>query len=90
MAAPARGDVTLEEAPLTAVPTAWRRRVVRPDDRPSYHVDRRAYTFAALEQAQVALWRRDLFVAPSEKWADPRTALLQGAAWEAASNRSLH
>jgi len=52
-------------------------------------VDRRAYTFAALEQAQVALRRRDLFVAPSEKWADPRTALLQGAAWEAASNRSL-
>jgi len=75
------------EAPLAAVPTAWRHRVVSPDDRPGYHVDRRAYTFAVLEQAQAALRRRDLFVAPSEKWADPRTALLQGAAWEAARPR---
>jgi len=74
------------EAPLAAVPKAWRARVVNPDaaDRPDYHVDRRAYTLAVLEQAQAALRRRDLFVTPSERWADPRAALLQGAAWEAA------
>ncbi len=75
------------EAPLTVVSKAWRHRVVRPDGRPDYHVDRRAYTFAVLEQAQAALRRRDLFVAPSEKWGDPRTALLHGAAWEAARPR---
>ncbi len=77
------------EAPLAAIPKVWRARVVNPDaaDRPDYHVDRRAYTLAVLEQTQAALRRRDLFVAPSEKWADPRAALLQGAAWEAARPR---
>jgi len=77
------------EAPLAAIPKAWRARVVNPaaTDRPDYHVDRRAYTLAVLEQVQAALRRRDLFVAPSEKWADPRAALLQGAAWEAARPR---
>ncbi len=75
------------EAPLAVVPKAWRARVVNPDDRPDYHVDRRAYTLAVLEQVQAALRRRDLFVAPSEKWADPRAALLQGAAWDAARPR---
>lgn len=77
------------EAPLAAIPKAWRARVVNPAaaDRPDYHVDRRAYTLAVLEQVQAALRRRDLFVAPSEKWADPRAALLQGATWEAARPR---
>jgi len=43
-----------------------------------------------LEQLQAALKRRDLFVAPSEKWADPRAKLLQGAAWEAARPQVCH
>ncbi len=75
----------MAEAPLDAVTAAWRRLVVRFD--PGYRVDRRAYTFAALEQLQAALKRHDIFVAPSEKWADPRATLLQGAAWEAARPR---
>jgi len=70
------------EAPLAVVPPAWRRLVVQTV--PTYRVDRKAYTFALLEQLQVALKRHDVFVAPSEKWADPRAKLLQGAAWEAA------
>jgi hypothetical protein len=70
----------LVEAPLAAVPKAWRERVGglgRP-------LDRKAYTFAVLEQVQAALRRHDLFVAPSRKWADLRVKLLQDAAWEAA------
>ena len=78
----------LLEAPLDAAPPAWRRLVVRFD--PAYRVDRRAYTFAVLEQLQAALKRRDLFVSPSEKWADPRAKLLQGAAWEEARPQVCH
>jgi len=70
------------EAPLAVVPPAWRRLVVQ--TAPTYRVDRKAYTFALLEQLQAALKRHDVFVSPSEKWADPRAKLLQGAAWEAA------
>jgi len=70
------------EAPLDVVPPAWRRLVVQ--TAPTYRVDRKAYTFALLEQLQAALKRHDVFVTPSEKWADPRATLLQGAAWEAA------
>jgi len=70
------------EAPLAVVPPAWRRLVVQ--TAPTYRVDRKAYTFALLEQLQAALKRHDVFVTPSEKWADPRAKLLQGAAWEAA------
>ena len=70
------------EAPLEVVPPAWRRLVVQ--TAPTYRVDRKAYTFALLEQLQAALKRHDVFVTPSEKWADPRASLLQGAAWEAA------
>ena len=76
------------EAPLDVVPAAWRRLVVQ--TAPTYRVDRKAYTFALLEQVQAALKRRDLFVAPSEKWADPRAKLLQGAAWEAARPQVCH
>jgi hypothetical protein len=77
------------EAPLAAVPKAWRARVVNPDAhaRPAYQVDRRAYTCAVLEQTQAALRRHDLFVTPSERWADPRAKLLQGPAWESARAR---
>jgi len=73
------------EAPLAVVPPAWRRLVVQTV--PTYRVDRKAYTFALLEQLQAALKRHDVFVSPSEKWADLRAKLLQGAAWEAARPR---
>jgi len=69
------------EAPLDVVPPAWHRLVQTAS---TYRVDRKAYTFALLEQLQAALKRHDVFVFPSETWADPRAKLLQGAAWEAA------
>jgi hypothetical protein len=76
------------DAPLEAVSPAWRRLVVQTS--PTYHVDRRAYTFAVLEQLQPALKRHDVFVAPSEKWGDARAKLLRGAAWEAARPQVCH
>ncbi|WSQ55727.1 hypothetical protein OG507_00550 [Streptomyces sp. NBC_01217] len=36
-----------------------------------------------LEQLHRALNRRDVFAAPSNRWADPRARLLDGARWEA-------
>lgn len=76
------------DAPLEAVPPAWRRLVVQTS--PTYRIDRRGYTFAVLEQLQPALKRHDVFVAPSEKWGDARAKLLQGAAWEAARPQVCH
>jgi hypothetical protein len=46
-------------------------------------VDFHAYTFCVLEELQIALKRRDVFVAPSWRYADPRAGLLDGAEWEA-------
>jgi hypothetical protein len=75
-----RGAARLRGAPLDLVTRPWRRLVVDADDT----VDRRFYTFCALERLQDALRRRDVFVAPSLRWGDPRAQLLQGAHWEAA------
>jgi len=70
----------LGDAPLAVVPKAWHA-LVRHGDA---WIDRRAYTFCVLEQLRAALRRRDVFVAPSARWGDPRTKLLQGRAWVAA------
>ncbi len=73
----------LGEAPLDVVTPAWRR-LVRGG---AGWIDRRAYTFCVLEQLREALRRRDVFVAPSERWGDPRAKLLHGVAWEVARPR---
>jgi hypothetical protein len=41
-------------------------------------------TFCVLDQLREALRRRDVFVTPSWRYADPRRSLLAGAEWEAA------
>ena len=41
------------------------------------------YALCVLEQLRAALRRRDIFAAPSMRWADPRAMLLHGPAWEA-------
>lgn len=67
------------DAPSEMVGQSWKRHVFRDDGA----VDLRAYTFCALEELQTALKRRDIFVAPSWRYADPRSGLLEGAEWEA-------
>ena len=70
----------MRQAPLEGVPRAWRR-LVKPPRQAA--VDRRAYTLCTLERLQESLRRRDVFVARSERWGNPRIKLLHGAQWEA-------
>jgi TnpA family transposase len=57
----------------------WQRHVLREDGSVDFH----AYTFCVLDELHTALRRRDVFVAPSWRYADPRAGLLDGAEWEA-------
>jgi len=66
-------------APLTVVPPKWRRHVGEVQSRS----EKRAYTFCVLDRLRKALHRRDVFVAPSWRYADPRSGLLAGAQWQA-------
>ena len=68
------------EPPLAIVMRAWRQYVISG----AGAIDRKAYVFCCLDQLRSALRRRDLFVAPSVRYADARLGLLSGAAWETA------
>ena len=68
-----------DDAPREVVGKPWRRHVLREDDTVDFH----AYTFCVLDGLHTALRRRDVFVAPSWRYADPRAGLLEGAEWEA-------
>ena len=46
-------------------------------------VDFHAYTFWVLDELQIALKRRNVFVAPSWRYADPRAGLFDGIKREA-------
>ena len=67
-----------DDAPREIVGKSWQRHVLREDGTVDFH----AYTFCVLQGLQTALKRRDVFVAPSWRYADPRTGLLDGAEWE--------
>lgn len=67
------------DAPREIVSKSWQQHVLREDGT----VDMHAYTFCVLQELQTALKRRDVFVAPSWRYADPRAGLLDGAEWEA-------
>jgi TnpA family transposase len=65
--------------PLNVVNSVWRHYIMRDGQ-----TDLQAYTFCILDRLRTALRRRDLFVAPSVRYADPRIGLLAGKAWEGA------
>jgi len=73
-------DAAMRDAPMGAVSRMWRRHALDARGR----VDPRAYVFAVLESFRGALKRREIFTAPSIRFADPRRGLLEGAAWAAA------
>ena len=52
--------------------------MLREDDAIDFH----AYTFCVLSELRIALRRRDVFVAPSWRYADPRAGLLDSVEWE--------
>ena len=64
---------------LEVVTRGWRRYVFQNDGA----VDKKAYVFCCLDRLRSALRRRDLFIAPSIRYADARIGLLSGEAWEA-------
>lgn len=67
------------DAPREVVGKSWQRHVLREDGSVDFH----AYTFCVLDELNTALRRRDVFVAPSWRYADPRAGLLDGSEWEA-------
>lgn len=67
------------DAPREIISKSWQRHVLRKDGNIDFH----AYTFCVLEALQAALRRRDVFVTPSWRYADPRAGLLDGDEWEA-------
>ena len=71
-----------EEVTAVLVPPAWQRAVYRNRDLPVDAADRDAYVLCILEQLHRALRRRDIFAAPSVRWAAPRAQLLDGAPWQ--------
>ncbi len=68
----------IQQAPRSVVPESWRSTVLDGEEK----VDHQYYTFCVLKQLQDSLHHRDVFVAPSYRWADPRSKLLQGSAWD--------
>ena len=65
---------SVRNAPMGVVPPKWRGNVGDGHDLMAH----RAYTFCVLDQLHTALRRRDVFVTPSWRYADPRSALLAG------------
>ena len=78
-----KGRKSVDDAPMSVVSKGWQRLTVD-DGKPNGKVDRKAYSLRVLEALQDALKRRDVYVSPSERYADPRAKLLSGEAWEAA------
>lgn len=66
------------DAPREIITKPWQRHVLREGDTIDFH----AYTFCVLSELRIALRRRDVFVAPSWRYADPRAGLLDSAEWE--------
>jgi len=66
--------------PTGFVPESWMSQVR--DD--SGAIDLTGYRLCLLDRMRAAIRRRDIYVAPSFRYADPRKGLLDGAAWESA------
>ncbi|KLB37982.1 Tn3-like element ISXc4 family transposase [Xanthomonas euvesicatoria pv. euvesicatoria] len=67
------------DPPTAIVGKAWQRHVVQDDGR----INATAYSFCALDKLRSAIRRRDVFISPSWRYANPRAGLLAGAEWEA-------
>ena len=81
------GRVTAASVPLELVGGPWKRLVLANPQLGDGELDRRAYSFCVLEALQRALDRRDVFVARSGRFTDPRAKLLSGPARAPAASR---
>lgn len=67
---------SLAQAPLAVITRAWKRYVYQ-----GTTIDRLAYTYCVLDRLKDALRRRDVFVFPSLRYADPRRGMIPLADW---------
>lgn len=65
------------DPPVAVLGKAWHRYVTNNEGK----LDPVAFTFGALDMLKTALRRRDVFVMPSWRYADPYAGLLSGAEW---------
>ena len=70
---------TLDNPPLEFITQHWRKVVFDANDQ----VLMRGYVLCFLNTLQDSLRRRDVYVANSDRWSDPRSKLLQGREWQA-------
>ncbi|WP_445497628.1 hypothetical protein [Photorhabdus sp. SF281] len=56
----------------------WKRLVLDKEGR----ITKRGYTLCFLDKLQDSLRRRDIFVANSDRWGDPKAKLLHGQEWQ--------
>ncbi|MBV9085681.1 MAG: Tn3 family transposase [Acidobacteriaceae bacterium] len=74
-----QGRAAAGDPPVSILNRGWRRYVLEGET-----FDRKAYVFCCMDRLRSALRRRDLFVAPSIRYADARLGLLSGPAWDTA------
>lgn len=74
-----RAKVLPPTTPLDIVGRGWRKYVIENDGT----IDKKAYVFCCLDRLRTTIRRREVFIAPSIRYADPRIGLLSGAGWEA-------
>ncbi len=72
-----RNRPDMSAAPLSVITKGWTRYCILPNGT----IDRKAYTFCVLQSLRSALRRRDVFVAKSQRYCDPRAKLLSDEAW---------
>ncbi len=68
----------MADAPMGCVTSPWNRHVSKGPKL----IDNRAYVFAVLEAARKAIKRRDVFVTPSIRFANPNLGLLDDKSWQ--------
>ncbi|HRE33286.1 MAG TPA: Tn3 family transposase, partial [Candidatus Berkiella sp.] len=68
-----------DEPPMGIVSKSWKRYIYSKDGK----INSTAYMFCVLDKLQAALKRRDVFVSPSWRYADPTANLHSAAEWEA-------
>jgi TnpA family transposase len=78
------GRVSARSVSLEVVTGRWQALVLDNPELGADEIDRRAYSFCVLEALVAALDRRDVFVARSGRFTDPRAKLLSGPAWTTA------
>jgi TnpA family transposase len=69
-----------QDPPAAIIGKAWQRHVRQDGGK----VNATAYAFCTLDKLRSSIRRRDVFISPSWRYADPRAGLLTGTEWEAA------